>query len=72
MENSDRDKNSKKLILPKTETVSEPCFCLSKRNELKKNHLFFRSRPGKDNYLYWLSLTPEERIANVTRLIREI
>ncbi len=72
MENSDRGKDKKKPILPKTETVNEPGLVSQKATNSKK--IIFSSVQDQENnnYLHWLSLTPEQRIASITRLISEI
>ena len=72
MENSDYHKDAKKPIPKKTITVSEPDVAYQKEMDSKK--LIFSSvqNQEQDNYLFWLRLTPEQRIASVTQLIREI
>ncbi len=72
MENSDRNKSKKKPVSSKTETVSEPAIVYRKEANSKKIIFSSIQDQDQDNYRYWLSQTPEERLASVTRLIREI
>jgi hypothetical protein len=72
MENSDLHKDHKKQIPKKTTTVSEPGVAYHRETNSKKIIFSSIHDQEQDNYLYWLSLKPEQRIANVTQLIREI
>jgi hypothetical protein len=72
MEKTNSDKDTKKTISSKGESVNEPGLMWQKETTSKK--IIFSSMHDQEqsNYQYWLSLTPEQRIASVTRLIREI
>ena len=72
MENSDLHKDQKKQIPKKTTAVSEPGVVYQKETNSKKIIFSSVHDQEQDNYLYWLSLAPEQRIASVTKLIREI
>jgi len=72
MENPDSNKDTKKTISPETETVNEPG--LVWKHETTSKKIIFSSQHDQEqsNYQYWLSLTPEQRIASVTQMISEI
>ncbi len=66
------DKRTQKPILVKGETLKEPSVTHLKTIESKRITFSTISEQEQDNYLYWLALAPEQRIANVTELIRKI
>jgi hypothetical protein len=72
MENPGSDKDTKKQISQEDQTVNEPGLVWQQETTPKK--IIFSSIHDQEqsNYQYWLSLNPEQRIASVTRLIREI
>lgn len=72
MENSDLHKDQKKQIRKKTIVVSEPGVVYLKETNSKKIIFSSVHDQEQDNYLYWLSLAPEQRLASVTQLIMEI
>jgi hypothetical protein len=72
MENANHNESKKKPISLKTETVSEPALSYQKETKAKKIIFSTVQDQENENYLYWLSLTPEARIASVTRIIKEI
>jgi hypothetical protein len=72
MEKTSSDKDTKKTISSKGESVNEPGLVWQKETNSKKLIISTVHDQEQDNYLYWLRLTPEQRIASVTLLIQEI
>jgi len=72
MESPDLHKDQKKQTSKKTATASEPGVVYQNETNSKKIIISSVHDQEQDNYRYWLSLTPEQRIASVTQMIREI
>jgi hypothetical protein len=72
MENPGSDKDTKKQISQEDQPVNEPGLVWQKETTPKKIIFSSIHDHEQSNYRHWLSLTPEQRIASVTRLISEI
>jgi hypothetical protein len=68
----DGDQSYNKKAVPSKDVVKEPEISYSVEPTSKKLTISSLASQEQDNYLYWLSLTPSQRIANVTVLIRKV
>lgn len=62
-------------ITPGQQRLSSNEYVMTEKQPTSKsNRIVFSSHheQEEDNYQYWLSLTPEQRIANATSLIRKV
>ncbi len=68
----DGDQPFNKKAVPSKDVVKEPAISYSVEPTSKKLTISSLASQEQDNYLYWLSLSPSQRIANITELIRKV